>query len=292
MLTEADEIIAHVAIVPGVLAFAGQHARILQAVDWAARSGTAGAGLAIVKRIGQLADAMLAIGGTGHTREILPHLGFRPAGQVSSWVRTLRPLRILGSRARGWRLLPRIARAVWWRMSAPQGGRDEFTVRRVRADTLSQILPALPAPSADLAILERSEESLRHALECPLLPMELHALERSGRVQGYFLLAIAGRQARLADCWMVTPDPADWRALIQRAVQRAREHPGIAEIVAWGSGALLTRCLPECGFHARGSLPVLLKMGAGRGAPAADLRVQMLDTDAAYLDPLGHSLSA
>ncbi|HLJ39451.1 MAG TPA: hypothetical protein VKT54_13685 [Steroidobacteraceae bacterium] len=290
-LAEGGALIAHAAIVPGVLAWGSERARIVQVVDWAARSGSAGAGVTIMKRIGQLADGMLAIGGTGHTRQILPHLGFRPAGEVTACVRTLRPLRIIGARQGGWRVLPRVARSVLWTLSAPSSGSGDFTVRRLSTDTLSQVLAALPAPSADLAVFERSEDTLRHALECPLVPMELHALERTGRVQGYFLLAIAGRQARLADCWMVTPDRADWRALIQHAVQRAGEHRGVAELVAWGSGALLTDLL-ECGFHARGTQPVLLMMRTGREAPAATLRVQMLDTDAAYLDPRGQSLSA
>jgi hypothetical protein len=290
-LAEGDALIAHGAIVPGVLAWGEERARIVQVVDWAARSGTAGAGVAIMKRIGQLADGMLAIGGTGQTRQILPHLGFRPAGEVTACVRTLRPLRILGDRRSGWRVLPRVARSMLWKLSAPSGGAGNFTVRRLSLETLPQVLAALPSPSADLAVFERSADTLRHALECPLVSMELHALERAGRVQGYFLLAIAGRQARLADCWMVTADPADWRALIQRAVQRAREHRGVAEVVAWGHDALLAR-LQECGFHARGTQPVLLMMRPGRQRPAATLRVQMLDTDAAYLDPRGQSLSA
>lgn len=292
LLTEGGTIIAHGAIVPGALAWRNERARIVQVVDWAARSATVGAGIAIMKRMGQLADGMLAIGGTGHTRQILPHLGFRPAGEVTACVRTLRPLRIIGAHPSGWRVLPRVARSVLWTISAPRGERDGFTVRRLSAGELSQVLPALPSPSADLAVFERSEDTLRHALDCPLVPMELHALERSGCVQGYFLLAVAGRQARLADCWMVTSDPADWRALIQRAVQRAREHPGVAEVVAWGSGALLSGCLMECGFHPRATQPVLLMMRPGQTLPTETLRVQMLDTDAAYLDPPGKSLSA
>ncbi len=292
VLTAGASVVAHGAIVPGTLAWERQRISVLFAIDWAARPDAAGAGVTLMKLLGQMADGMLSVGGSAHTRRILPHLGFKPAGEVTSHVRTLRPLRMLGTRAPRWRLLPRVARSVWWTVTAPARGRDGFAVRHISSDTLSEIRPALPAPSADLAVFERSEASLRHALSCPLLPMELHALERSGSVQGYFLLALAGRQARLADCWMRTADPADWRALIQCAAQRARQHPQVAEIVAWASDPLLCRVLSECGFHERRAQPLGLLLRPGRTAPAATLRVQMLDTDAAWLDPHGESLLA
>jgi hypothetical protein len=291
VLTEGERLIAHGAVVPGTLAWGQQRARVVQVVDWAARPGAAGAGFALMKRLGQLADGMLSIGGTAQTRQILPHLGFKPAGEVVYCVRTLRPLRIVGSRLPAWRLLPRVARSLVWTARAPPDIPDDFTMRRVSPDALAGLGAALPAPAADFAVLERSAPSLRHILGCPLVPMELHALERSGRVQGYFLLAIAGRQARLADCWMATGDPGDWRSLVRRAVQRAREYPDTAEVVAWASDPLLSRALGDCGFHARGAHPVRLMMRAGRAGPAS-VRVQMLDTDAAYLEPHGDSLLA
>lgn len=292
VLTLGETIIAHSATVPGVLAWGGERNAVLHAVDWAARAGTTGAGVALMKRLELTTDGLFAIGGSPYTRQLLPHLGFKPMGEVTTYVRTLRPLRMLGGRPRGWRLLPRLARSVLWTVLAPARGRDAFTTRRLSVNTLPDIRPALPTPSAHLAVLERSEDLLRHALDCPLVPMELHVLERERRVQGYFLLAIAGLQARLVDCWMNTSDPADWRALMQCAVQQAKRHAHIAELIAWASDPLQSRALTDCGFHARSSQPLGLMMRAGRTAPAATLRVQMLDTDVAYLDPRGESLLA
>jgi hypothetical protein len=293
VLTDDGKLIAHAAIIPGVLAWGGERASIVQVVDWAARADAGGAGFSLMKRLSRIADGAISIAGSSHTRQILPHLGFKPAGEVAGYVRPLRPLRIFGTRARSrWRLLPRFARSVLWTARAPARGGEEFKVRRITAEALAEVRAALPTASPDLAVLERSEGSLRHALDCPLLPVELHALERSGRLQGYFLIATAGAQARLADCWMVSRDPADWRALIQCAVRQARQHPAVAELAAWASDPLLAECLSRCGFHARSRRPVGLMMRAGRPAPAATLRVQMLDTDAVYLDPRGESLLA
>lgn len=291
VLTDHGKLIAHGAVVPGVLAWDGGRVTVVHVVDWAARADAAGAGLTLVKRLGSIADGAISIGGTAHTREILPHLGFKSVGAATGYARPLRPLRILGTRARSrLRLLPRVARSMLWVARAPVRGGEEFRVRRITADALSEVCAAFPTASPDLAVLERSEHSLRHALECPLVPMELYALERSGDLQGYFLLAIAGPQARLADCWMVSRDPADWRALIQCAVRQARQHRGVAELTAWASDPLLADSLEHCAFHPRKTQPLLLMMRAGLAAPPGALRVQMIDADAAYLDPQGQPL--
>lgn len=286
VLTDDGEVIAHGAVIPAVTVQGSRRTTIIQVVDWAARADAAGAGVALMKRIVRLADAALAVGGSSQTRQILPYLGFEPVAEVTVFVRPLRP-RIFGSGARApWRSLPRFVRSLLWTASAPRGQRAGFGVRRVSADTVADLRPALPAPCPGLTILERSETALRHALACPLVPMELYAVERSGQIQGYFLIAIAGRQARLADCWIVSRDPADWRALIQCAVHQAKEHAEVAELAVWASDALLAECLARCGFHARDKQPVSVRMPAG-SAPPGTLRVQMLDTDAPYLDPRG-----
>jgi hypothetical protein len=293
VLTDDGRLLAHGALVPGVLAWGSERASIVQVVDWAARADAGGAGFSLIKRLSRIADGAISIGGSSHTRQILPHLGFKPVGEVTVHVRPLRPLRILGSGSRlGWRLLPRFARSVLWAVRAPSAGGENFTVRRITADTLAQVHPALPAPRADLAVFERTEAGLRHALECPLVKMELYSLERAARVEGYFLLAIAGRQARLADCWVPSRDAADWCALIQCAVRQARLHPAVAELAAWASDALFAEWLSQCGFHVRNRQPISLMMCGGRAAPPVTPRVQMLETDAIYLDPLGQSLLA
>jgi hypothetical protein len=139
-------------------------------------------------------------------------------------------------------------------------------------------------------VFERSPARLRHALACPIVPIELYALERGGRSGGYFLLSYAPGQARVADMWLASDEPADWRALIHGAVQRARSRSGLAELIVWSSDPSLSRILADCGFHERLNLPISLLASPGTSLPDDIMRVQMLDSDAFYLYMGGNEL--
>ena len=113
--------------------------------------------------------------------------------------------------------------------------------------------------------------------------MQLYSVERAGRARGYFVLASAPGQVRIADCWMDSDRPADWRAMINCAVAQAGRDRCAAEVVIWASDPLLSETLRASGFHARQKTPILLRPTNAAAVPAAPLRVQMLDNDEAYL---------
>lgn len=81
-------------------------------------------------------------------------------------------------------------------------------------------------------------------------------------------------------------DSAGWQR------DQARKDPDAAELVTWASDALLSQALRLCDFHDRGALPIQLAMRKGLPIPAATLRVQMVDNDAAYLHEGGVQLWA
>jgi hypothetical protein len=282
VMTRGSEILAHAAVIPGTYRWNEHRVRTIHVVDWAARPSAVGAGASLMKYLGQACDALLAIGGSAQTLRLLPHLGFRIRGSATGYVRSLHPTGVLVPSVHPtWKVPPRFLRSVWWNLRAPRGGTDGWQVRRLNADELSRLAAILPGPTSEMAVLERSAELFRYTLECPIAAMSLFAMEREGRVRGYFLLTRALRQARLADCWMDSTDSADWRALIQCAVREARHYSGVAELAVWASDPLLSRSLRECGFRARNEVPVqLLPHDAALLPPA--LRVQMLDNDAAY----------
>jgi hypothetical protein len=116
--------------------------------------------------------------------------------------------------------------------------------------------------------------------------MVLHALEKDGKRRGYFLLAFAAEQARLVDCWVDSEDPGDWRAMVNCAVQVALQTPGIAEIVTLASDPLLSQCALESGFRAKWTEAVHILPKAEGASILTNLRFQMLDSDAAYLQTL------
>lgn len=283
VMIRGDEIVAHAGIVWGSYSVGDRRVSTIHLIDWAARANAMGAGVALMKSIGRLADALLSIGGSRHTLEIVPHLGFRRVGEAIGYVRTLNPAGILRSgHGPSWKRLPRVARSMMWTAMAPSDDVDDCRVRRLDSKDIGALASEFSVPVHGRTTFARSEALFRYVLSCPMTPIKLYAWERSGGKRGYFLLAFAPGQARLADCQVESDEPEDWRALVQCAVQHARRNSDAAELVAWASDAALARVLRECGFHARGTQPIQLLARDGLSIAGADLRVQMLDSDAAY----------
>lgn len=283
VLADGKELLAHGAVIPAT--YLGQSGRLRMAhlIDWAARPTEAGAGLALMKQVGRLTEALYSIGGSDYTRRILAQVGFRNVGTVGGYVRPLALFRLLREAdGRRWRLGPRMARSMIWMMSAPRPSLEGWSARLLPAEGAGCIVPVMPQPRRDLAVLERSEALFRYVLTCPILPMRLYGLKYAGRIRGYFLLALAPGQARLADAWVDSDDRSDWAALVGCIVREARGLGEAAELAAWASDSLLAQALIDNGFHLRFNLPIMLRPGS-RGMPEPAPRIQMLDTDAFYL---------
>jgi hypothetical protein len=281
--TRDAQILAHAAVVPGSCATASRRFTVLHLIDWAARPNAAGVGVSLMKHVGRLADALLAVGGSEQTLRILPHIGFRPCGTAEGYVRVLHPLRFLGALGAAWWKLPaRLVRRSLWRLSSPVVAPAGWSIRRIASDEMTTLGEALPCATAGMGVFERSEGLFRHMLHCPIVPMELYALKNQNEMRGYFLLAFAPGQARIADCWVATDQPAAWHALMQYAALQAWRHRDVAELVAWSSDALMTRALVASGFHRRNQQPIFLRSATEEEIIPGNLHVQMLDNDAAY----------
>jgi len=284
VLADGEELLAHGALIPGRCAWSTHRIGIVHVIDWAARASAVGAGVALMRHIGRATPALLAIGGSAQTQQILPFIGFRDLGCITGYVRTLHPLRLLRAAAVPTaRRLPRVARSIVWKLAAPARGSAGWQTRALERGEVEAVAAVLPAPVRGMAIIERSVELFRYMLSCPVVPLRLFAVEKSDRTRGYFLLAAAPGQVRIADCWMDSDDPADWRAMILCAVERAKQDPQAAEVVIWANDPLLAGTLIECGFHARHQIGMRLRARDAAASPPLPLRVQMLDSDAAFL---------
>lgn len=285
VLSSGKDIQAHGAVVARTCRWAGQRGRVIHMIDWAARRPEVGTGVALMKQVGQRVDFLLGIGGSPHTLKLMPRIGYQPCGEVTGYTRALSPLALLRRPTRPrWKLLPRFTRSALWSLTAPGGDVGDWQERRIEPEEVHRLASVLPRERAGMVVFERSEALLRHMLDCPIVPMELYAMEeREGRVGGYFLLSYAPGQARLADCWMESEDAADWRALVHLAVRRAQAKGGLAELVTWSSDPQLAQALEDCGFHSRLRLPIYLRSSGGMEVPREGLRIQMLENDAAYL---------
>jgi hypothetical protein len=141
----------------------------------------------------------------------------------------------------------------------------------------------LPSARAGLTVLERSTALMAYFLDCPIAPMALYGLEKAGKRRGYFMLAFAPHQARLVDCWVDSPDPNDWRCMVHCAVHATLQYPRVAELVTMASDPILSQCLQDLGFHAQHTVAVMILPKPGLNAIPANLRFQMLDSDAGFL---------
>jgi hypothetical protein len=285
VLTRGNDLIAHGALILGTFAWAARRETMGHVIDWVARRGEVGAGVALMKHIGQQVGSLLAIGGSADTLRILPYIGFRSAGLATAYVRPLFPLRMLrGMQRSDWRKLARVARGVAWKLAAPVARDAQWRARRIESNAdLNKLVSVVPHPSVGATVTERGVEAFRYVLSCPMVAMRLYALEQAGQLRGYFLLASAPGQVRIADCWVESAELTDWQALLLCAVDEASHDPQAAEVVIWASDPLLGGALSLCGFHARGESLVRVRSSRGDPDPPTPLRVQMLDNDAAFI---------
>jgi hypothetical protein len=281
--TRGGQILAHAAVVPGRCATGSGSTTVLHLIDWAARPNAAGVGVSLMKHVGRLADALLAVGGSEQTLRILPHIGFLPRGTAEGYVRVLHPLRFLGSFGAAWWKLPgRLIRRCLWRLSSPIVPPAGWSIKRITSDDMTTLSEVLRRATVGMGVFERSAGLFRYMLRCPIVPMELYALKNQNGVCGYFLLAFAPGQARIADCWVAGDEPEAWHGLLQFAALQAWGHRDVAELVAWSGDAVMTRALVGNGFHCRNQQPIFLRPAAEEQIIPGRLRVQMLDNDAAY----------
>ena len=286
VLTRDGQILAHAAVVPAVYAWGSGHLKLLCVIDWAARPDARGAGVAIMQRLGDLADVIVTWTGTDTALLLLPFMGFKESGTlVTRYARPIRPLRYLSSPAEEpkWRATLRCLRNALWALEAPSNGGGSRHARAIAAEDVATTPIPWPAPKYGSAVLERTAATMGHRLRCPAVPMELYAVEDAGGTEGYFVLAFVPGQARLVDCWLDCADPRGWEALVRLAVQEARRHRDVAEVATVCSEPLLARALQRCGFHARGSRPLLLRAAREVRVPDLPMRIQLLDDDQAYI---------
>jgi hypothetical protein len=285
VLTRDDCIVAHAAVVPAMCTWGGGRLRLLHVIDWAARADARGAGTALMKCLGSLADAIVTSDGGEAALRLLPLMGFRQSHiTVTGYVRPIRPLLYLSAgRAAPGRLLARCVRNALWALRAPGSEHGSRHARAVSAEDVGAASIPWPAPKYGTAVLERTAAVMSYLLNCPAVRMQLYVVEGAHAAEGYFVLAFAPGQARLVDCWLDCDASSGWEALVHLAVGQARRHQGVAEVAAICSEPLLAAALQHAGFHARYSRPLFVRTADGVRVPDAGMRVQMLDDDAAYL---------
>jgi hypothetical protein len=278
------QIVAHGAVVPNVCLWRAHRMKALHVIDWAAKPDSGGSGVALMKQIAKLTDAIFSVGGSELTQQIQPVIGFKECGTIVQYARPLRPLlRLAYPEYRSWRLAPQIMRAAFWALTAPSRLDFEWSAQRIRAEQLAEASIIWPSSKFGTTVFERSNASMSYWLRCPATPMELYSVRSNGRQRGYFLLALAPAQARIVDCWIDSDELAEWSAMVQLAVGRAKVHEQVAEVVSMCSDPMLSAALTECGFQMRHVAPILMRAASGVTRPDVKIRFLMSDADEAFL---------
>jgi hypothetical protein len=250
-------------------------------IDWAAAGGAPGAGVLLFRKFAALADTLLAVGGTRETQAILPRIGFERVGELRVYARPVRPWRQFRARPEGgWKRAARLARNAAWTMRPLAGVGAEWSAEPV---TRFGSLP-LPGPRLKMTVARRSDELLSTMLGCPSAALSGFQIRRAEAVRGYFLLSRVRGQTRIADLWIDSNAPADWRTAYSLAARAARGDPATAEVMAAACDPFECAAIQANGFVARGAEPVFLYDPQRRLAGAPPLRITLLDGDEFYLD--------
>ena len=274
-------IVAHAAAWPVRVRVQDQVVPAVHLIDWAADPEYPGAGIWLLRQIGAKVRLMIATGGSGITRRILPVIGFRPHGELDWFARPVRPLgQALTTAETSWRVPARLLRNTFWRWSPPLMLPRGWSASRLAPDEVPEGL--WPQPSPITAVTARDTGIYRYFVDSPSARHALFGLEKGRELVGYFCLAFAPHVARIADLWLPSRKVADWCAAFRTAAVMAAREKSVYEVSACASTALGKEGLSRAGFRLR-ERSALSLFGDTRILEGRALHVQMLDSDASFL---------
>jgi hypothetical protein len=281
-------IVGHGGIWP--LRFAGKNAEysVIHLIDWAARRSASGAGVLLLRKLADLTDLLLTIGGSDETQRILPKLGYQQSGELKLQVKVVRPwLQFRTASEPGWKAPARLLRNAVWSMASLPPAPAGWRVLKVQAFD-SSLESLLNVPGGEAFTSLRTVAGLNHTLGCPAAKFAGFLVFEGAQPRGYFVLSQVAGQTRIADLRLGAGGPESWKAAAILAARTASEIPETCEIVAGFSMTTAQHAFEQTGFRLRQTLPVfyydprkLLKH-----TPSFDL--SMLDGDACFMANLKH----
>jgi hypothetical protein len=282
VMEREGKIIAHGSVIPLQCAWGDRRIPMVELIDWVALPDAAGAGITLLKKVGELTGGIFIAGGTEMAQKALKALGFKEVESAIQFAMPLRPFaRLRAERLDSWRPLARYGRNLLWSMRAASSVPAEWTSRQIDARDLPSLSFPHPRPfMPEVAVFERSAQALSHFLTCPLTPSASYVVERAGIVCGYFVLAFAGAQCRIVDAWIEPPEGNKWDALYRLAAIAARSNPSAVELVTVASEPVAAMVLPRVGFVARGRLP--LRIWIPKSDTPSTVRYQLIDNDIGF----------
>ena len=284
VLKAGQEIAAHASVWPVRLLTDGGELKAIHLLDWAASRTVPGAGIQILRRIAAMADLLIAVGGSGDTREILPKFGYKTGGEFERYVYVARPFHQLRtSRNYNWKTPLRFLRN-----SASLLKRLPPIPAGWQATRVSQFDPSLGQILEDktTALRPRSVKTpavLNYMLLCPAAEFSGFVVSKSNRLRGYFMLVRMGGQVRIVDLHLHAGRLEEWHAISLLAAHMACQDPRTAEVVVGTSRAEIREGFKQIGFWLRRVEPIYYFDPRKTLPTGVTFELSLIDNDFAFL---------
>ena len=282
-LTKDGAIKAHCGVWPMNLQFGSKRITCNSFIDWVSDSDTPGSGVLLKKKLMKMTDTGVVVGGSADTREVVPRIGFKLVGEVATFARVVRPLKLLRRRPSESPLkaAARLGRNTFIAKSArsrsPQGWRTQQKHHFDALPELAHETRVMPA---------RTVEYLNFWLRLPITQILAFDILKGEDVRGYFLLSSVMNQMRIADIRIWSDDLAEWTAGYALATETAASNPETCEVMAIASTPFAKQALQANGYRARGTDPFFLYDPGEKLKGAPSIFLNLIDGDGAYLcDP-------
>jgi hypothetical protein len=280
------QIVAHGGVWPVRLVTPQTEIKAIHLIDWAASRSAVGAGVHLLRKVADLGDILLTIGGSRDTRNLLPKLGYRTCGELLQYARVVRPWLLLRTTPlKNWKtpvkFLRNSARALSGLPPSPKGWKAERVTSfagLLEGEALGQQI-SFTSP-------RRTAAGLNHLLSCSAAHFSGYQVRDAQRMRGYFLLSQIGRQVRIVDVQIDGEERESWQAICTIAARTAAEDPEICEIVAASSIGLTGDAWLRAGFVQRRTETIFCYDRRKLVPPGLPLSLNLVDGDGCFLtDP-------
>jgi hypothetical protein len=289
LLRQDQQITSHGGVWPVVLQNFSTTLRAGHLIDWAASPSHPGGGVAVLRKIASTADLLLTIGGSLHTRTILPRLGYRNCGEMPLLARVVRPWL-------QWRTHPspdhkaplRFVRNTLWNLAPwPAVPKSWEAVRIAQFESGIQLFLDATLPQ-DFTSSRRTWQQLNYLLQCPAATFSAFLIAESGQLRGYFVVSQMGKQARIVEMRLSTTDESSRHIAASLAGRTASRDPQVCEVVSGSSWPPGNRAFERAGFRVRRRQPIFCLDPANHLRSAPPLNLTMLDGDLCFFSDPSH----
>lgn len=284
VVLQHDEVVAHASLWPTVFSSRTAELRCSHIIDWAASPAAKGSGVAVYKELMALSGAAFVVGGSEQAQRLLPRMGFRLYGTQRVFAKVIRPWLQFHSRemTSPLRDVARLARNIYWSLGRVELA-EGWDVRL--ADNPGEDIDRLTSDwrPCSFSSGKRSSVLIQYFLKCPVAKNQFYQIDYQGTTVGYFILNLMGGHCRIVDIFLNTEEVDCWRTACALAVNTASTYPDICEVAAWASVPWLGHVLEHWGFRLRREKPIFLYDPSNRSATMPPLLIQMVDSDAYFL---------